>query len=269
MRVRRLRRGRQDDARRPRSRSGWPREGAKVAVVTIDPAQRLANALGLEELEQRAAPGRAGSAVAGGRRAQRRAVGDDARPEADVRRADRPGRARSRARARRSSATASTASSRARSRDRRSSPRSRSCTTSTARATSTCSCSTRRRRATRSTSSTRRGRLTAFLEGRALKAFLRPTGVGMRVLGRGAAPLLAALRRVTGVDLLTDLSTFFGLLGDMTEDFSARAVAGRADAAAPTRPRSCSSPPPRARADRRGDLVPAHARGRRAAVRAA
>ena len=42
------------------------------------------------------------------------------------------------------------------------------------------------------------GRLTSFLEGRALKAFIRPTGLGMRVLGRGAAPLLAALRRVTG-----------------------------------------------------------------------
>jgi len=68
------------------------------------------------------------------------------------------------------------------------------------------------------------GRLTSFLEGRALKAFIRPTGLGMRVLGRGAAPLLSALRRVTGVDLITDLSTFFALLGDMTEDFSRRAA---------------------------------------------
>ena len=66
-------------------------------------------------------------------------------------------------------------------------------------------------------------RLTSFLEGRALKAFIRPTGLGMRVLGRGAAPLLGALRRVTGVDLIGDLSTFFGLLGDMTDDFSERA----------------------------------------------
>jgi anion-transporting ArsA/GET3 family ATPase len=68
------------------------------------------------------------------------------------------------------------------------------------------------------------GRLTSFLEGRALKVFMRPTGLGMRVLGRGAAPLLAALRRVTGVDLLSDISTFFGLLGDMTDDFSVRAA---------------------------------------------
>src|ERR1700759_5055855 len=67
------------------------------------------------------------------------------------------------------------------------------------------------------------GRLTSFLEGRAMKAFIRPTGVGMRRFGRGAAPLLAGLRKVTGVDLIGDLSTFFALLGDMTEDFSARA----------------------------------------------
>ncbi len=69
------------------------------------------------------------------------------------------------------------------------------------------------------------GRLTSFLEGRALKAFVRPTGLGMRIVGRGAVPLLQALRRITGVDLVADLSTFFGLLGDMTEDFSRRAAA--------------------------------------------
>ena len=69
------------------------------------------------------------------------------------------------------------------------------------------------------------GRLTSFLEGRAMKAFIRPTGLGMKVLGRGAAPFLGALRRVTGVDLVTDLTTFFALLGDMTGEFSARARA--------------------------------------------
>jgi len=78
------------------------------------------------------------------------------------------------------------------------------------------------------------GRLSSFLEGRALKALTRPTGIGMRVLGRGAGPLLAALRRVTGVDLLGDLSTFFGLLGDMTKDFSARATAVEAMLRAPS-----------------------------------
>jgi anion-transporting ArsA/GET3 family ATPase len=78
------------------------------------------------------------------------------------------------------------------------------------------------------------GRLTSFLEGRALKAFMRPTGIGMRALGRGAAPLLVALQRITGIDLLTDLSTFFQLLGGMTEDFSARAKQVEAMLHAPT-----------------------------------
>ena len=68
------------------------------------------------------------------------------------------------------------------------------------------------------------GRLNAFLEGRALKAFMRPTGVGIRALGRGAAPLLGGLRKITGIDLISDLVTFFQLLGDMTSDFSQRAA---------------------------------------------
>ena len=67
------------------------------------------------------------------------------------------------------------------------------------------------------------GRLMAFLDGRALQLFLRPTGFGMRIVGAGAGPLLGALRRVTGIDLLADLTTFFGLLGPMTEVFSLRA----------------------------------------------
>jgi anion-transporting ArsA/GET3 family ATPase len=62
------------------------------------------------------------------------------------------------------------------------------------------------------------------LEGRAMRTFVRPTGAGMRVLGRGASPLFGVLRRITGIDLLGDLSSFFALLGGMTEDFSARAA---------------------------------------------
>ena len=73
-------------------------------------------------------------------------------------------------------------------------------------------------------------RLTAFLDGRALKTFVRPT----RTLGRGAAPLLGALRRITGVDLLSDLSAFFGLLGDTTESFSLRAAKVQEMLTAPT-----------------------------------
>ncbi|MDQ6776828.1 MAG: AAA family ATPase [Actinomycetota bacterium] len=69
------------------------------------------------------------------------------------------------------------------------------------------------------------GRLTSFLEGRMLKMFVRPTGLGMKILGRGTGALAAGLQRVTGVDLLADLSTFFRLLGGMTDDFRVRAAA--------------------------------------------
>ena len=36
--------------------------------------------------------------------------------------------------------------------------------------------------------------------------------------------MLLGLRRITGIDLISDLSTFFQLLGDMTNDFSQRAA---------------------------------------------
>ncbi|HWD70685.1 MAG TPA: ArsA-related P-loop ATPase [Solirubrobacteraceae bacterium] len=68
------------------------------------------------------------------------------------------------------------------------------------------------------------GRLTALLESGALQALQRPSGIGMRLLGLGAAPLLAALKLVTGVDLVSDLAAFFTLLGGMTEEFNARAA---------------------------------------------
>ncbi len=68
------------------------------------------------------------------------------------------------------------------------------------------------------------GRLTAFLGGGALQTLLRPTGIGMRLLGLGAAPVLAALKLVTGVDLVSDLTAFFTLLGGMTDEFNARAT---------------------------------------------
>ena len=77
-------------------------------------------------------------------------------------------------------------------------------------------------------------RLNAFLEGPTVRALVRPTGIGMRVLGRGASPVLGALRRVTGVDLLTDLGAFFGLLADMTGDFRTRAAQVEKLLAAPT-----------------------------------
>jgi len=66
-------------------------------------------------------------------------------------------------------------------------------------------------------------RLTGFFQGRALKVFLRPAGIGGRILGRGTGVAFGLLRRVTGVDLLEDLSVFFRALGGMIDAFAARA----------------------------------------------
>jgi anion-transporting ArsA/GET3 family ATPase len=71
-------------------------------------------------------------------------------------------------------------------------------------------------------------RLVGFLEGRALRAFLAPTGLAARVVGRGAGPMLAVLRRVTGVTLLEDLTGFFRALGGLVEGFRQRAAGVRA-----------------------------------------
>src|SRR6201995_5691876 len=201
---------------------GMAREGAKVAVVTIDPARRLANALGLQELEnepRRVEPERlvgAGDPFRGELWAMmldpkrtfdeliERVSADDERAE-EIKR-NRVYRELSTAV---SGSQEFTAVAKLYELDRDGdfdllvldTPPSRNALDFLDAPT----------------------RLTSFLEGRALKAFIRPTGLGMRVLGRGAAPVLGALRRVTGVDLIGDLTTFFGLLGDMTDDFSERA----------------------------------------------
>jgi anion-transporting ArsA/GET3 family ATPase len=62
-------------------------------------------------------------------------------------------------------------------------------------------------------------RLIALLEGRAVTAVLRPTGHAARAAGLA----FSALRRVTGVALLDDLTTFFQLLGGLLEGFQRRA----------------------------------------------
>jgi anion-transporting ArsA/GET3 family ATPase len=67
-------------------------------------------------------------------------------------------------------------------------------------------------------------RLTQFFEGRALRLLLAPTGLATRIVGRGTSAAFAILRRVTGVDLLRDLTTFFRVLGDMVEGFNQRAA---------------------------------------------
>jgi anion-transporting ArsA/GET3 family ATPase len=66
-------------------------------------------------------------------------------------------------------------------------------------------------------------RLTHFLEGRALKVFLTPGGLAARFLGRGTGLVFSVFARVTGVDLLNDLSVFFRSLSGLIDGFRERA----------------------------------------------
>lgn len=66
-------------------------------------------------------------------------------------------------------------------------------------------------------------RLRRFLEGRALRTLLRPSGLAGGLLGRGSGMVLSMLARATGVDLLGDLSTFFRSLGGILDGFNERA----------------------------------------------
>jgi anion-transporting ArsA/GET3 family ATPase len=67
------------------------------------------------------------------------------------------------------------------------------------------------------------GRLTGFFQGRAIRVLMRPAGLSGRILGRGTGMVFGILQRVTGVDLLRDLSVFFRSLGGMIDGFTERA----------------------------------------------
>ncbi len=66
-------------------------------------------------------------------------------------------------------------------------------------------------------------RLTQFIEGRSLQLFIKPTGLAARVAGRGAGVVLAILKRILGFDLLADLSEFFTAFSGMIDGFQDRA----------------------------------------------
>jgi anion-transporting ArsA/GET3 family ATPase len=68
-------------------------------------------------------------------------------------------------------------------------------------------------------------RLTAFFEGRALKLLTAPTGAAAALTARGSSLVFSGLRRLTGVDLLGDLSEFFRVLGGVIDGFTERANA--------------------------------------------
>jgi anion-transporting ArsA/GET3 family ATPase len=65
-------------------------------------------------------------------------------------------------------------------------------------------------------------RLLGFLEGRALKVFISPGGLTARVFGRSTALVFAIFARVTGVDMLSDLSRFFRSVSGVTDGFAER-----------------------------------------------
>jgi anion-transporting ArsA/GET3 family ATPase len=66
-------------------------------------------------------------------------------------------------------------------------------------------------------------RMTRFIEGKSLQFFLRPGRLGVRVIGRSGGALFSILKRLTGIDLLQDLSDFFQSFGDMATGFRDRA----------------------------------------------
>jgi anion-transporting ArsA/GET3 family ATPase len=66
------------------------------------------------------------------------------------------------------------------------------------------------------------GRLLGFLEGRALRVFLSPGGLTARIFGRGTGLVFAIFARVTGVDTFSELSTFFRALSGVLDGFGER-----------------------------------------------
>jgi anion-transporting ArsA/GET3 family ATPase len=66
-------------------------------------------------------------------------------------------------------------------------------------------------------------RLTQFIEGRSLQVFMKPTGFGMRLFGRGTSMMFSILKRVTGVEVLEDISEFFQAFSGMVAGFRERA----------------------------------------------
>jgi anion-transporting ArsA/GET3 family ATPase len=64
--------------------------------------------------------------------------------------------------------------------------------------------------------------LLGFLEGRALKVFIAPGGVAARLVGGSTALLFSVFARVSGVDMLGELSRFFRSLSGVIAGFQDR-----------------------------------------------
>ena len=66
-------------------------------------------------------------------------------------------------------------------------------------------------------------KLAAFIDSRSLQFFTAPGLLGLKVLGRGTSVAFSVMKRATGIDLLQDLSEFFRTFGGMTGGFRERA----------------------------------------------
>ena len=66
-------------------------------------------------------------------------------------------------------------------------------------------------------------RLARFIDSRSLSFFRASTKLGFGILGRGSSMLFSVMKRATGVDLLQDLADFFNAFGDMADGFRERA----------------------------------------------
>jgi anion-transporting ArsA/GET3 family ATPase len=71
-------------------------------------------------------------------------------------------------------------------------------------------------------------RLTDFFDGRALKLFLVPTGIAARVMGAGTGVVFSILKKLTGVNLIDDVSVLLRSMSGLIEGFRARAAAVKA-----------------------------------------
>ena len=109
-------------------------------------------------------------------------------------------------------------------------------------------------------------RLTQFIEGRSLRMFMKPTGLAAKVAGRGASVALSVFKRIVGFDLIADLAEFFNAFSGMVDGFQARAKRVNSLLADPPHllPRRLR---PAGRADRRGRLLPPQAGRGEAALR--
>lgn len=67
-------------------------------------------------------------------------------------------------------------------------------------------------------------RLISFLDSQLLRAFVAPTGLRSQITARGSSAVLALLTRVTGSPLIDELRAFFATVGSLSDGFRERAA---------------------------------------------